>query len=548
MLLHHHTHFQLRNFQASSIYRLHFAQTKLRHISLTDKLRTMAINAKPPHFVLLPFMAQGHLIPAVDLAKLLAKRGVTVSILVTPKNGSRVNKTVERAIASGLSIRIFHLRLPCAEAGLPEGCEHFDMLPSMHYVLNFFKATAMLREQVLALLLQLNPTCLIADMCFPWATEMARQLGIPRLVFHGTSCFSLACMNLLWDSKLLEDVATDTEYFVVPDLPHRIELTKVQLRGSVEDLSPEWAEIRHQLFNSEGGAAGTVANTFQELETEYVRKYANLRGNKVWCIGPVSLCNVEDSDKEERGNTAAIGGHDCLKWLDSHAPGSVIYVCLGSISRVAAAQLIEMGLGLEASNRPFVWVIRQASDEFVSWLTEEKFEQRIGGRGLLIRGWAPQVLILSHPSVGGFLTHCGWNSTLEGVSAGVPMITWPMFAEQFCNEKFIVNVIKTGVRVGVEIPVVLGIVDGAAVQVRSDDVKMAIDELMEGGEEGAERRERARKLGEAAKRAVEEGGSSQLNMTQLIQDMVVLKAKYVDKSADATKIDEISSLICTPVK
>ncbi|KAG6427465.1 hypothetical protein SASPL_111710 [Salvia splendens] len=502
---------------------------------------------EPPHFVMFPFMAQGHLIPAVDIAKMLAKRGVTVSILVTPKNGCRVKKVVDRAIASGLSIRVVHLRLPCAEAGLPDGCEHFDTLPSKHLVMNFFKAAAMLRGQVEAFLVRVNPTCLIADMCFPWATNMAAQLGIPRLVFHGTSCFSLTCVNVLQNSSFLEDIASDREYFVVPGLPHRIEITKIQARGSVEDLDPEWVEIQKQVFNSEEGAAGTVANTFQELESEYANEYRKLRSKKVWCVGPVSLCNVEESDKAERGNTAAIEGHDCLKWLDSHAPGSVIYTCLGSISRVGDSQLVEMGLGLEASNRPFVWVIRNASGSFEAWLSEEKFEERVKGRGLLIRGWAPQVLILSHRATGGFLTHCGWNSTLEGVSAGVGMVTWPVFAEQFCNEKFIVGVIKTGVRVGVEEPVLLGMDEGGEAQVKREDVRRAIEELMDGGVEGAERKERARRLGEAAKRAVEEGGSSQVSMTELIQDMVRLKASYADKSPDAAKVDEISSLICTPV-
>ncbi|XP_042052050.1 UDP-glycosyltransferase 73C4-like [Salvia splendens] len=540
MLLHHHTHFQIGTFHASIIYPPfpHYKpQTK------TIDKSTM----EPPHFVMFPFMAQGHLIPAVDIAKMLAKRGVTVSILVTPKNGCRVKKVVDRAIASGLSIRVFHLRLPCAEAGLPEGCEHFDTLPSKDHVLNFFKATAMLRDQVQDFIARVNPTCLIADMCFPWATDVATQLGIPRLVFHGTSCFSLSCVNLLENSSFFEGIASDTEYFVVPGLPHRIEITKIQARGSVQELNPESVEIRKQIFNSEEDAAGTVANTFQELESEYINKYANIKSKKVWCIGPVSLCNVEESDKAERGNTAAIEGHECLKWLDSHAPGSVIYVCLGSISRVGDVQLMEMGLGLEATNRPFVWVIRNASDAFESWLSEEKFEERVGGRGLLIRGWAPQVLILSHRATGGFVTHCGWNSTLEGVSSGVGMITWPVFAEQFCNEKFIVGVIKTGVRVGVEVPVQLGMDESGEVQVKRDDVKRAIDELMDGGVEGAERRERARRLGEAAKRAVEEGGSSQVSMTELMQDMVRLKASYSDKSLDATKLDEISSLISTPV-
>lgn len=141
----------------------------------------------------------------------------------------------------------------------------------------------------------------------------------------------------------------------------------------------------------------------------------------------------------------------------------------------------------------------------------------------MIHGWAPQVMILSHPSVGGFLTHCGWNSTLEGITAGLPMITWPVFADQFCNEKFIVHVIKTGVRVGVELPVLLGEEEKVGVLVKHDKIKTIIDEVMDGGEEGEERRKRARKLGEMAKRATEEEGSSFKNIELLIQDVVMYR-------------------------
>jgi UDP-glucosyl transferase 73C len=148
---------------------------------------------------------------------------------------------------------------------------------------------------------------------------------------------------------------------------------------------------------------------------------------------------------------------------------------------------------------------------------EEKFEKRIEGRGLIIRGWAPQVPILSHPAIGGFLTHCGWNSTLEGISAGLPMITWPMFAEQFYNEKLLAQVLRIGVRVGVQACVKRGEEEKPGVFVKREDVKKAIEQLMDEGEEGEERRKRARDLGGMAKRAVEEGGSSYMNVTSLIQ-------------------------------
>jgi len=115
-----------------------------------------------------------------------------------------------------------------------------------------------------------------------------------------------------------------------------------------------------------------------------------------------------------------------------------MHVNLGSLNRLAPSQLIELGLGLEASSRPFIWVIRGGykREEMEKLLSKDGFEERVKGRGFLIWGWAPppQVLILSHPAIGGFSTHCGWNTTVEGICAGVPMVTWPLFTEQFFNE------------------------------------------------------------------------------------------------------------------
>lgn len=199
---------------------------------------------------------------------------------------------------------------------------------------------------------------------------------------------------------------------------------------------------------------------------------------------------------------------------------SVIYTCFGSLCHIPPPQLIEIGLGLEASSRPFIWIIRKSdhSAEVEKWLAEDKFEERVKGRGLIIRGWAPQVLILSHPSVGAFFTHCGWNSTLEGICAGVPMITWPMFAEQFYNEKFAVNVLRIGVRIGVEVELEWEELENQ-VLVKREQVKEAIEELMD-GEEADERSKRAKELGEMANKAIEEGGSSYSNITMLIEDVM----------------------------
>ncbi|XP_038720872.1 UDP-glycosyltransferase 73C4-like isoform X2 [Tripterygium wilfordii] len=268
---------------------------------------------------------------------------------------------------------------------------------------------------------------------------------------------------------------------------------------------------------------GMIINTFEELEPAYVKEYKKVRADKAWSIGPVSLYNKDTLDKIQRGNKASIDEHECLRWLDLQQPGSVIYACLGSLSNLTPSQMIELGLGLEASRKPFIWVLRAGdqSKALEKWILEYGFAERIRERGLLIRGWAPQVLILSHQAIGGFLTHCGWNSTLEAITMGVPMVTWPLFGDQFINEKLVVRVLKIGVSVGVEVPMQWGEEEKVGVLVKKEDVNNAINRLMDEDEEGDGRRRRARELREMAKRSIEEGGSSHHNLTMLIEAIML---------------------------
>ncbi|XWS57355.1 hypothetical protein CRYUN_Cryun09bG0167400 [Craigia yunnanensis] len=481
----------------------------------------MAAQVEQLHFVVFPFMAQGHMTPMIDIARLLAQQGVIVTIVTTPHNAARFKTILDRAIQSGLSIRLVEFPFPCAESGLPEGCENFDLLPSFSLALNFFKAANKLEKRVQKLFEELipRPSCIISDVLLPYTLNIANQFQIPRIVFHGVCCFLLLCLHNLGVSKILEHITSETEYFAVPNMPDKVEFTKSQIQ---EVMSENLKEFSEQVKNTELASYGMVINTFEEMEPEYVKEYRKARGNKVWCIGPVSLCNKDALDKAQRGNKASVDEHQCLRWLDSQKPGSVIYACLGSQSNVIPSQSIQLGLGLEASNTPFIWVIRgsDTANEIEEWILEDGFEERTKGRGLVIRGWAPQVLILSHPAIGAFLTHCGWNSTVEGISAGVPLVTWPLFADQFANEKLAVQILKIGVKVGVEEPLRWTEEEKIGVLVKKEDVKKAIERLMDVGEEGEERRRRAKKLGEMANKAVEMGGSSHLNITKLIQDIM----------------------------
>ncbi|KAM6568742.1 hypothetical protein CsatB_016727 [Cannabis sativa] len=401
----------------------------------------MGIQAKElHHFILFPLMGQGHLIPMVDIARMLAERGVIITIFTATQNAARFEGVLNRAKETGLRINLVQFNFPYVEAELPQGCESLDML----LLLNWFIA--------------------------------------------------------------------------IPDLPDKIDVMKAQLP---EPRTSEMKEFQEQMKETEMGSYGVIINSFEELEPLYVKEYKKMKNGKLWCVGLASLCNKNELDNAQRGKKSSIDEHECLKWLDSWRPSSVIYVCFGSIFTLTLAQLIELDLGLEASDKPFIWVVRESKtnryEELENWFKEYEFEERIKGRGVVIRGQAPQVLILSHPSIGAFLTHCGWNSTLEAISVGVPMVTWPLFANQLLNEKLVAQVLKIAVTLGSKY-IEQGEQD--RIMVKNETIKIAIEKVLDDqGEESIERRKRAKKLREMGKRVVEESGSSHHNMTLFLEEL-----------------------------
>nr|AVW82179.1 UDP-glucosyltransferase UGT73C24 [Barbarea vulgaris subsp. arcuata] len=480
----------------------------------------------PLHFVVIPYMAQGHMIPLVDISRLLSQRqGVTVSIITTTQNVAKI-KTSLSSSSSFPSINIVEVKFPSQQAGLPEGCESIDMLDSMGDMVKFFDAANLLEEQVekaMQEMVQPRPSCIIGDMSLPFTSRLAKKFKIPKILFHGFSCFSLMCIHVVRESRVLKDIESNDEYFELPGLPDRVELTKPQV-SVLQPVSVEGhlKESTNKIIEADNDSYGVIVNSFEELEVDYAREYRKARAGKVWCIGPVSLCNKLGLEKAERGDKASIGQDQCLQWLDSQETGSVLYVCLGSLCNLPLAQLKELGLGLEETNKPFIWVVREWGKfgDLAKWIQETGFEERIKGRGLVIKGWAPQVFILSHPSIGGFLTHCGWNSTLEGITAGVPLLTWPLFAEQFLNEKLVVQILKAGLKIGVEKSMIYGKEEEIGVLASRESVRKAVDELMGDSEEAKERRRKVKELSDLANKALEEGGSSYSNIELLIEDIM----------------------------
>ncbi|KAG6628938.1 hypothetical protein CIPAW_14G047900 [Carya illinoinensis] len=457
-------------------------------------------------------MAPGHMIPMLDMAKLFTTRGVKATITTTSLNVPIVAKAIERTKTRGngvVKIDIQTIEFPAVEAGRPEGCEATDSRTTHEKMSTFISSFKMLRQPLEQLLQNHHhPHCIIADMAFPWAIDAAAKFGIPVLVFNSTSIFSTSAGVSMRQYKPQMEVSSDSEPFVIPNFPGEIKLTRMKLPTFTDNkyVKAFFSDFAKEVGESEVRSYGVILNSFYELEPAYANHYTKVCGRKAWYIGP-------------SGKESSIDKHECMKWLNTKHINSVVYICFGSLSNFSDPQLMEIAMGLEASEQQFIWVVRKDKNEKEDedWLPKE-FEKRVKGKGLIIRGWAPQVLILDHEAVGGFVTHCGWNSTLEGVTAGLPMVTWPLFAEQFFNEKLVTEVLKIGFPVGAQQCVELC---GNDNPIKKEAIEMAVRHIME-GEETKEMRSRAKELGEMARRAIEEGGSSYSHLNALIEELKAL--------------------------
>lgn len=242
---------------------------------------------------------------------------------------------------------------------------------------------------------------------------------------------------------------------------------------------------------------------------------------RVYGVGPLSLIGFEERVVSENrnhgsgggsGSGSGSGGVDVLEWLDGCPEDSVLYVCFGSQKLLSRAQMEALAFGLEKSRVRFIWVVKTGSAEQAAegkGVVPEGFEERVGGRGLVIRGWAPQVMIMSHRAVGGFVSHCGWNSVLEAAVAGVRILAWPMEADQHVNARLLVEDMGVAVRVceGAE-----GVPDGV-------ELGNAVAKAMR---EEAPEKVRAKELRDAARAAVREGGSSVKDLDELVRELCKL--------------------------
>ncbi|KAJ6428042.1 hypothetical protein OIU84_023456 [Salix udensis] len=438
------------------------------------------------NIVMFPFMAQGHIIPFLALAiKLEQKRGCTITFASTPLNIKRI----QPSLPPNSSIQLLEIPFRSSDHGLPPDCENTHDLP-YHLILKLVEASRSLKPSFHELVYDLVrkqhgrlPLCIISDSFFGWCADIAHELGVFHAIFFPFCAFSTACYYSIGMS--LPHRNNESKEFVLADFPQASRIHVTQMSENLQ--GGHGAETLRKLVKDCMSIDGALFNSMGELDEAGLAFFQKTFGKPFWPIGPILL---PPGTGNRAGNEAAIKAVEvCRNWLDTKPPNSVLYVSFGSQNTLSASQMMHLAFALEASGKNFIWAVRPPTGFSINSEFKEKeylpegFENRnkASGRGLLVHQWAPQMEILSHKSTSAFLSHCGWNSVLECLSYGVPIIGWPMASEQFYNVKLLEE----------EIGVCVEVARGRISEVKSEDIVAKIDLVMNDTEKGKEMRKRA---------------------------------------------------------
>ncbi|VAI73163.1 unnamed protein product [Triticum turgidum subsp. durum] len=443
--------------------------------------------ASTKHVLLFPFPAQGHLGAFMSLAELLHRAipSAAVTLVSPPRNVAALSATAPPWLA-------FHsLPFNPADHGLPTHAESADALPVGFPLVTLFEAFEALQPAfdgyVASMAKDDSVVSIVSDLFVAWAASVARRNGCSHAFFASCGAFGTAILRSLWENVPLS--VTPTGHVPVPGFPgkifHKTQVSEVMLRADGEDRASAFC---HRQIAHSHATDGVLINTVEEFEPTGLGLLRSSLRVPVWPIGP--LIRVAGA----RPAASADKVHDgMVSWLDTQPPASVLYVSFGSQNSIRQAQMAVLAMALEHAGRPFIWAIRPPVGLAVAaseWLPEG-FEKRARdeNRGLVIRGWAPQVTILAHRSTGAFLSHCGWNSVLESLVHGVPLLGWPLAADQFYNVEMLEK------ECGVCVEVARGSTENAAPP-EIDRVAELVETVMGQTSKAAEMRRRMKCIGE----------------------------------------------------
>ncbi|KZV51512.1 hypothetical protein F511_37367 [Dorcoceras hygrometricum] len=452
-----------------------------------------------PHCLVLSFPLQGHINPMSQFSKRLKHAGIAKITLVTTKY---FLKSVQNITDASFPVETI-------SDGFDDGGA-YDVAPGEAFRRCSEHGSRTLAELVEKLRSSGSPAdCVIYDPFYPWVLDVARKFGLVTAMFFTQPNFVNCIYFNAYRGELKLPVMDDTIRILPGGLPV---LDRSDLPSFIQDYEsdPQVSEIMMVQFRNVELVDWVFVNTFHQLEqqaTDWLSKSMAIR-----TIGPTIPSmfldkRIPDDDRYGLSIFSPITD-PCLRWLDEQPSGSVVYVSFGSFATPKVEQIQELALALKSLDRPFLWVVRASEESKLPINYKEEITRKKG----LIVAWCPQLQVLEHAAVGCFVTHCGWNSTLEALSLGVPMVAMPQWSEQYTNAKFVEDVWRMGIRAKKDDS---GLVGRA-------EIARCVKHVTE-GETGEEMRSNALKWKDLARKAVDEGGSSDQNIQEFVSS---LKMKF----------------------
>ncbi|CAD6260033.1 unnamed protein product [Miscanthus lutarioriparius] len=391
--------------------------------------------------VAVPFPAQGHLNQLLHLSLLLALRGLSVHYAAPPPHVRQARARVHGWDPRALGSIEFHDLDVSAYDSPPPDLAAPSPFPN-HLMPMFETFAAAARAPLAALLQRLSAThrrvAVVFDRLNPFAATEAARLG-------NGEAFGLQCVAISYDLGWL-----DPGHRLISDYG-------LQFLGLDACMSKEFVDFVFQMEEAAQGApvAGLVMNTCRAVEGEFIDVVAAqppFQGQRFFAVGPLNPLLLDADARTPPGQVR----HECLEWLDKQPPASVLYVSFGTTSCLRAEQVAELAAALKGSKQRFIWVLRDAdrADIYADVSGESRhskflseFTKETEGTGLVITGWAPQLEILAHGATAAFMSHCGWNSTMESLSHGKPVLAWPMHSDQPWDSELLCKYLKAGLLV-----------------------------------------------------------------------------------------------------
>ncbi|CAK9183219.1 unnamed protein product [Ilex paraguariensis] len=444
------------------------------------------------HVLALPYPSQGHINPMLQFCKrLVSKRNIKATLAIT------------NFISNSMHPQSSSVQLDAISDGYDEG--GFMQTGSVQTYLSTLEVAG---SKTLAELIKKHQssehpiTCVLYDAVLPWALDVTKQFGL-----IGASFFTQPCaVNYIYyyaHHGLLKLPVSELP-ISIPGLP-LLELQDMPSFIYVHGSYPAYFELVLNQFLNVDQADYVVVNTFYKLEDEVVDTMSKI--SPLITIGPAIpsfyLDNRVENDKDYGLNLFHLDPSVCTNWLNTKPKGSVVFTSFGSMANLAEEQTEELAWGLKGTNCYFLWTVRASEEAKLP----KKFIEETSEKGLIV-GWSPQLEVLSSEAVGCFFSHCGWNSTIEALSLGVPMVVMPQWTDQTTNAKFVQDVWKVGIRVKVDKRGMVG----------REEIQSCIMEVMK-GERGKEMKKNAIKWRDLAKEAVNEGGTSDRNIDDFVQNL-----------------------------